>query len=341
LSAVLVVDRIDAEAERRLARSAEILRPAADDVAALAAAARDADAIIVRTSRLPAEVLAAGAGLRVVGKHGVGLDNIDVPFATERGIVVIHTPAANAIAVAEFTLACMLVLLRPIAEGRAALRSGAFSGNQSLVAQLEGAGLLGGELSDRRIGVVGWGTIGRRVGAVLAALGAVVLVHDPYVSADGIRASGGTPTRTLDELLVGSDIVTVHVPATPATASLLGERELGLMKPHAILINTSRGSVVDEEALAATLRENRLRAAAVDVYSAEPPSPDHPLLGLENALCTPHMAGATVESTRRMANEVVDGVLAVLAGRTPPGVANPEALGIPRTGREVDGISSR
>ena len=323
---ILLVDGIDAQAEMRLARSADVVRPPSGEAAAVAETAKNADGIIVRTSRVPAEVLAAAPRLRVVGKHGVGLDNIDVEYATERGIAVVNTPAANAIAVAEFTLASMLVLLRPLPQGRAALRSGVFAPDRPLVTQLEQAGLVGAELSGRTIGVVGWGAIGRRVGSVLRAFDATVLAYDPYVSADGIRAAAATPTATLEELLKASDIVTVHVPATPGTDGLLGARELGLMRPDSILVNTSRGSVVDEAALAAALRTNRLRAAAVDVYSAEPPPPDHPLLALENALCTPHMAGATIESTRRMSNEVVDGVLAVLAGRVPPGLANPEAL---------------
>jgi phosphoglycerate dehydrogenase-like enzyme len=323
---VLLVDGIEAQTEMRLARSAELIRPQSGEAAAVAEAATDVDAIIVRTSRVPAEVLAAGPHLRVVGKHGVGLDNIDVEFATERGIAVVNTPAANAIAVAEFTIASMLLLLRPLPEGRAALTRGAFAPDCPLVTQLEPAGLVGAELSDRTIGVVGWGAIGRRVGSVLRAFEATVLAHDPFVSTDGIRAAGASPAATLEKLLEASNIVTVHVPATPATDGLLGVRELGLMRPGSILVNTSRGSVVDEAALAAALRTNRLRAAAVDVYSTEPPPQDHPLLALENALCTPHMAGATVESTRRMSNEVVDGVLAVLAGRVPPGLANPEVL---------------
>jgi phosphoglycerate dehydrogenase-like enzyme len=127
-------------------------------------------------------------------------------------------------------------------------------------------------------------------------------------------------------LLSASDIVTLHVPATGSTAGLLGRRALGLMQPHAILVNTSRASVVDEEALVDALRNGRLGAAAVDVFTDEPPLPDHPLLALDNALCTPHLGGTTSEASERMANQVVDGVLDVLAGRVPEGIANPEVL---------------
>jgi D-3-phosphoglycerate dehydrogenase len=322
---VLVVDPIDERAESRLARVAEVVRPAGADHTALRTAAGAVEAIIVRTSRVTAELIAASPVLRVIGKHGVGVDNIDVASATAGGVVVVNTPTANAVAVAEFTVACMLMLLRPVEAGRHALRSNRFVCDRPLVAQLASTDLVGGELAARCVGVIGFGTIGRRVTSTLLALGSTLLVHDPYVPAELVVAAGASPA-SLDELLSRSDAVTVHVAATAATAGLVSARELALMRPHAILVNTSRASVVDESALVDALRERRIRAAAVDVFSDEPPPADHPLLSLDNALCTPHMAGGTVEASLRMANEVVDGVLAVLEGEAPGGVVNPEVL---------------
>jgi D-3-phosphoglycerate dehydrogenase len=326
LNRILLVDRIEALAEKRLAASAELVRPdgvTADDIAA---AVSDVDAIIVRTSPLPSTVLSHAARLRVIGKHGVGLDNVDVGYATERGIVVVHTPNANAAAVAEFTLACILLLLRPIIEGDRALRAGSFAEGNSLVEQAPRFGLVGREINGLTIGIVGWGAIGRRVGLAVSSLGARVVAHDPFVSDVDVRASGATPAPDLDDLLAIADVVTLHVPSTPQTAGLVGSRELSAMQQHAVLVNTSRGGVVDEEALAVALRKGTIRAAAVDVYSSEPPPTDYPLLSLENVICTPHIGGATTESLRRMAEDVVDGVLAVLAGDVPSGVANPQAL---------------
>jgi phosphoglycerate dehydrogenase-like enzyme len=325
---VLVVDPIDERAESRLARVAEVVRPAGADLTALASAAAP-EAIIVRTSPVTAELIAASPVLRVIGKHGVGVDNIDVASATAGGVVVVNTPNANAVAVAEFTVVCLLMLLRPVNPGGDALRSGKFVRDRPLVTQLGSNDLVGGELAARCVGVIGFGTIGRRVTSTLRALGSTLLVHDPYVPADLVVAAGASPA-SLDELLSKSDAVTVHVAATPDTIGLLSARELALMPPHAILVNTSRASLVDEAALVDALRERLICAAAVDVFSDEPPPPDHPLLALDNALCTPHMAGATVEASLRMANEVVDSVLAVLDGEAPGGMVNPEVLSGPR-----------
>jgi phosphoglycerate dehydrogenase-like enzyme len=328
---VVLADRIDARAEERLGVAAEIVLPEGIGEQALAEAVRGADAIIVRTSPLSARVIAAGDALRVIGKHGAGLDNIDVAFATAHGVVVVHTPAANATAVAEYTLACMLLLLRGIGQARDALRHGAFDLRRPPVGQIEERGLLGFELAGKRVGIVGWGATGRRVGSVAGALGADVFVYDPKVDDTEIRRSAAIPTQTLDELLAFADVVSLHVSATPETAGLIGSHELALLQPHAILVNASRGSVVDESALVDVLRGNRIRGAAVDDITPEHPPPDHRVLHLDNALCTPHMAGTTVEALRRMGEDVVDAVLAVLAGEIPTGIVNPEVI---QTGRQ-------
>jgi D-3-phosphoglycerate dehydrogenase len=324
---ILLVDRIEEIAEKRLAASAELVRPDGHTEDDLAVAVSQADAIIVRTSALTAQTLSRAQCLRVIGKHGVGLDNVDVGYATERGIVVVHTPDVNTAAVAEFTLCCILLLLRPIIEGDRELRKGSFLEGSSLVEQAARFALVGREIGGQTIGIIGWGAIGQRVGAAVASLGGQVLAYDPFVGTADLQAADALFVSELDELLARADVVTLHVPLTNQTAGLVGARELLVMPRHAVLVNTSRGGVVDEKALAAALGKGTIRAAAIDVYSSEPPPTDHPLFGLENVICTPHLGGATTEAVRRMAEDVVDGVLAVLAGDVPRGVANPQVLG--------------
>jgi phosphoglycerate dehydrogenase-like enzyme len=308
---VFLVDQIEARAEARLAASAEVVR--CDAPLHLADVISDVDGVIVRTSPLTADVLSRASRLRVIGKHGVGLDNIDVGFAAERGIAVVHTPAANAPAVAEFALACILLLQRPIIAAQQALRDGRYTPETSFVEQNAGLSLIGREVAGQTVGIVGWGAIGRRVGAAVLSLGAQVLVYDPLVSSNDVLAAHATPVHELDDLLASADIVTLHVPSTPQTIGLIGARELGVMRPHAVLVNSSRGAVVDEAALTAALEARTIRAAALDVFAHEPPPADHPLLAFDNVICTPHLGGATEESLARMAEDVVDGVLAALA----------------------------
>ena len=333
LNRILLVDRIEEIAEQRLGASAELVRSGGQSTNDIAAAASDVDAIIVRTSALTSEILAGAARLRVIGKHGVGLDNVDVGYATERGVVVVHTPNVNTTAVAEFTLCCILLLLRPIIAGEQALRTGAFRDGRSLVEQISRLALVGREIGGQTIGVIGWGAIGRRVGTAVSSLGARVVAYDPFLPTAALQAGDAVFVSELDDLLARADVVTLHVPLTPQTAGLIGSRELRVMQQHAALVNTSRGGVVDEEALATALGKGKIRAAAIDVFSCEPPPTDHPLFTLDNVICTPHLGGATTEAVRRMAEDVVDGVLAVLAGDIPRGVVNPQVVGMRASGR--------
>ena len=313
---VLVADAIDPDAEAWLSERCELSDPAAPLSA-------DHDAMIVRTTRIGSELLEAGSRLRVIAKSGSGTDNIDVATATRLGIVVTNCPGANARAVAEFSLTLILLMLRPVIPAAEWLRSTAIEG--SLVVATEAAGLVGWELSSRTIGIAGWGRTGARVGRACRALGARVIAHDPAKSTAEIESDGVTATETLDELLQSADVVSVHVPLNDSTRWLIGEPELARMRPHAALVNMSRGGVVDEDALAAALSSGRLRCAATDVFAEEPPRRDHPLLSLPNALCTPHMGGTTADALSRTAWSAVKAVDDVLAGRCPDNVVNPEA----------------
>lgn len=272
-----------------------------------------ADAVIVRLFPLTEETMAAAPRLRVIGRHGAGLDNVDLDAATRRNIPVVYVPHTHAISVAEHTVMLMQALAKRLLRLDDAVRRGEFHVRN----QIHGM-----ELEGKTLGVVGFGNIGRLVAAKCRAAFAMrILTYDPYLAPR-------TPVQaervaTLDALLRASDIVTVHVPLTQETRSLLGQAQLALLKPTALVINTSRGEIVDEEALAGALRAGKIAGAGVDVYGTEPPPSTHPLLSAPNTVLTPHAASHTDEALQRMAVSVASDVLAVLRGERPQYVANP------------------
>jgi D-3-phosphoglycerate dehydrogenase len=318
---VLIADPIHPRAEAWLGEHCEIVHPAGTESEDLISGLAGCVGLIVKTTAVTAEVLSASDRLRVVAKHGTGTDNIDIAAASERGVIVTNCPGENAVAVAEFTLACLLLMLRPIVAGAAWLRQSP-DGSGPLVQRSQEAGLIGEELSSQTVGIVGWGNIGRRVGAAARALGARVIAYDALLSQSQIRADGVEAAADLVGLLPVVDILSLHVPLSPATENLIGAAELAAMRPGASLINAARGGIVDENALAEALRSGHLRSAAVDTFAPEPPSPEHPLLALDNAICTPHIAGSTSQALMRMGMCAAQAVIDVLSGRSPMHVVN-------------------
>ncbi|HET8632097.1 MAG TPA: phosphoglycerate dehydrogenase [Thermomicrobiales bacterium] len=273
------------------------------------------EALIVRSeTRVTADLLAAGTALRVVTRAGVGTDNIDVPAATERGIVVLNTPGPNTIAAAEHTFGVLLALLRHIPRADASLRAGRWD-RKSFV---------GHELYGKTLGILGLGRIGREVAARALAFGMDVVAYDPYVPPAVAEALGATPLP-LAEVLARADVVTLHLPLQVETRGLLGARELALMKPTARLVNCARGGLVDEAALADALREGRLAGAALDVYEHEPPT-GSPLMGLDNVVVTPHLAASSVEAQHGVALVAAETTLAALRGELVPNAVNLPAV---------------
>jgi phosphoglycerate dehydrogenase-like enzyme len=250
--------------------------------------------------------------LRVLARVGVGVDTIDLEAATEAGVVVTTTPGANTVSVAEHAIALLLAVARSIPNADAAVRSSAWHRRRDL---------LGHDLSGSTVGIVGGGAIGRAVAKRLHAFDVELLVAD----AVPVDVEGATQVA-FDTLLERSDAITLHVPLFDATRHLIGERELALMKPGAILVNTSRGGIVDEAALAAALRSGHLLGAGIDVFSAEPPD-DSPLLQLTNVVLSPHVAGLSSDAIQAMLRAAASAVIAVLAGRVPEGVVNRDVLG--------------
>jgi len=279
---------------------------------------RDADGLLVRTAEVPASVIEAGARLRVIARHGVGYDNIDVGAATRRGVVVAITPRANALSVAEHVLALMFALAKRIMEYDRATRA-----NNWEIRNSYGAA----DLSGKTLGVLGMGRIGSLVcRKAKQGLDMEVLAYDPLVPREAMERAGARVVPTVREVLEAADVVTVHVPSTAETKGLIGEKELRAMKPTAFLINTARGPLVDEAALVKALREKWIAGAGVDVFDPEPPAAENPLFGLSNAIVTPHSAALTGECVMRMATHAAQAILDTLAGKRPEGVVNPEAM---------------
>jgi D-3-phosphoglycerate dehydrogenase len=275
------------------------------------------DAIISRTIKITAEAIAASPRLRIISKHGVGVDNIDVEAATARGVVVTAARAGNAQSVAEHVFAMMLCLAKRILPLDAGLRRG----------QWLKEGHAGGELAGKRLGIVGYGSIGRIVAPLARAFGMMVAVYDPYVAADAVPA-GIRRHERLDVLLAEADFVTLHCPLTKDTRGIVGAAQLRRMKPTACLINCARGGIVDEAALAAALKDGAIAGAGIDCFEREPAPADSPLWAMPNVVVTPHAAGSTAEAFDRVAVQSVENVLAVLDGRPldPACVVNPAVL---------------
>jgi phosphoglycerate dehydrogenase-like enzyme len=271
----------------------------------------DAVGAIVSTDPFQRGVLEASPKLKVIARVGVGVDTVDVDAATDCGVLVTTTPGANDETVADHTMALILGLVRRIAEHDRSLRDGRWD---------RGGALTPGDLRGATVGLVGSGRIGSGVVARLRPFGSTILVTDPALD----RPPEGSELVALDALLARSDVVSVHVPLLPQTRGLLGARELALMPPHAVLINTARGEVVDEDALVDALRSGRLAGAGIDAFAHEPPF-GSPLLELPNVIVTPHVGGLSVRSILAMTAQATASVVAVLRGEVPAGTVNPAA----------------
>lgn len=266
---------------------------------------KDCDGLIVRNrTRVDAEVLTAAPRLRVVGRLGVGLDNIDVDACAAREIKVIPATGANAQAVAEYVVATAFVLLR----GAYFATADVAAGRWPRAALSEGR-----EAADKTLGLVGFGGIGRRTAALARAVGMRVIAHDPIIPAeDRMWRDAGTERRELDDVLAEADVISLHVPLVDGTRAMIGAAQLQRMKKGAVLINTARGGIVDEAALAAALTSGHLGGAACDVFDTEPLPTGSPLAGAPNLILTPHIAGLTQESNARVSTMIARRVAGAL-----------------------------
>ena len=279
-------------------------------------ASQEARAILFKSKpRVTERLMASCPRLICVGRHGVGLDIIDLDAATRLGIAVVHAPGANSSAVAEHTLMLILALRKKlIPMDRATRRKEWGNDRHRGITELKGATL----------GIIGVGNIGRQVAPLARAFGMRVIGYDPYVPPDELERRGAEPVSELGALLGQADIVTCHAPLTPETRHMINRTAIARMKAGAIFINTSRGPVHDERALFEALTTGKLRGAGLDVWEEAPPSTDNPLLALDNVVCTAHVAGVTEESSRIMATQVASEILRVLRGEKPTVLGNPD-----------------
>ena len=318
---VLVVQPVHPAGLELLRQVAEIVVPEDPSPRVLLRYVGDVVGILVRTSPIPAEVIEAAPHLRVIARHGVGVDNIDVAAATRRGVAVAYTPTANVTSVAEHTLVLMGALAKQLLPYDRATRTGGWAIRDRHRAV---------ELSGKTLGLVGLGRIGREVARrARAAYDMTVVAYDPYVEPSVFEDLRVRRAASLDQVLQEGDVVSLHIPLTEATRHLIGAEQLAKMKPTAFLINTSRGPVVDEAALTEALRSGRIAGAALDVFHEEPPPAHHPLWELPNVVVTPHSAALTAEGAIRMATGAAQAIVDVLQGRRPEHLVNPQVYAEP------------
>lgn len=275
-------------------------------------------AIMVRQGKITAQVIQASPNLKVIAKHGVGVDNVDLRAASDRGIPVLRAMGSNSLAVAEHTVAMMLALIKdlPLLDG--AMRRGEWPKPNHM----------GRDIAGRRVGLVGYGAIGQHTARLISCLGMHVTVFDPMASADSVSPYGFT--NDLDTLVAQSDIVSIHCPLTDQTRNLVDARRLSLMRPDAFVINTARGGVINEEALANALHSKVIAGAALDSFSVEPLDPASILFAAPNLIMTPHIGGTTVGAADAMAVIAAEHIVSVLDGNPPDArsLANPHDLGV-------------
>ena len=327
---VVLCGRIHSDGQALLEREARVILTEDLSEANVLALARDAQGVLFRSKPLCSErLMAACPRLKVVGRHGVGLDIVDIPAATRLGVAVVHAPGSNSQAVAEHALMLMLMCAKRAVEVDKWTRAGDWRARGDAANE---------ELAGKTLGIVGIGNIGRRVAKFTGALGMRVLAYDKYVPDDEVRRRGAEPVTSLEALLPQVDVLTCHTPLTDETRAMVNERSLGLMKRGAILVNTSRGPVQDERALFKALATGQLAAAGIDVFEEEPTPLDNPILNLPNVVVSPHVAGVTREATRRVGIQVASEMLRVLRGERPEVLVNPDVaarLGLREPGHAV------
>ena len=290
---IALLKRFGAQVDVRTGLTPDELRAAVDSY----------DALIVRSeTRLTREVIEAADKLQVIGRAGIGVDNIDLEAATEKGVVVVNAPTGNVISATEHAIALMLALARHIPDANASLKGGRWERER----------FLGLEVRGKTLGIVGLGQVGSEVARRARGLEMRVLAHDPFVPEERAR-SLGVDLVPFKQLLRESDFLTVHTTLTEGTRHLIGEAELREMKPTALIINTARGGIVDEEALETALKEGRLAGAALDVFETEPLT-SHPLFSNPLVVVTPHLAASTTEAQERVSQDVAEQIIAVMKG---------------------------
>lgn len=311
---VLIVQPIH-EAGVNLLKSAglEVVYASSPDPKIVAREIKGIDGVIVRTAPFTSEIIEQADSLKVISRHGVGVDNVDLESASKKGIFVLNTPGVNDVSVAEHTIAIMLALSKRIKDIDKAVRVGNFNIREeySII-----------DIDGKTLGIIGFGRIGSLVAKKCKnAFNMKILVYDPYVDREKVKEVDGELVD-LETLLKNSDFVSIHAPLSNETRGLIGEKELRMMKPSAFIINMARGPIWDEKAVAKALLEGWIKGAGTDVFEEEPPGRDNVLLKLDNIVLSPHMAALTKECVIRMAVGSAQGVIDVLTGKKPRNIVN-------------------
>ncbi len=314
---VLIAEKLAQSAMDVLGSDVEVRHVDGADRSALLPALADADAVLIRSATtIDAEALAAAPRLKVVARAGIGLDNVDVPAATARGVLVVNAPQSNIITAAEHAIALLLSVARQIPAAHATMAAGEWKRSK----------FSGVEIAEKTVGVVGLGRIGQLFAARIAAFGTTVIAYDPYLQ-PARAAALGVQLVDLPTLLRQSDIISIHLPKTPETLGLIGAAELATVKPGVLIVNAARGGLIDEQALADALASGRVAGAGIDVYVKEPPATDNPLLSAPNVVLTPHLGASTAEAQDKAGTAVAKSVKLALRGDFVPDAVNVAASG--------------
>ncbi|MEV7226566.1 MULTISPECIES: phosphoglycerate dehydrogenase [Polymorphospora] len=314
---VLIAEELAPAALDVLAHDFDVRHVDGTDRVALLAALAEADAVIVRSAtQIDAEAVAAAPRLKVVARAGVGLDNVEVPAATARGVMVVNAPTSNIVSAAEQAVALLLAVARNTASASAALKAGEWKRSK----------YTGVEVQGKTVGVVGLGRIGVLFAQRIAAFGTRLIAYDPYIQ-PARAAQLGVRLVGLEELLRESDFISIHLPKTPETVGLIGEKELAIVKPGVRIVNAARGGLVDEQALADAIAEGRVGGAGVDVYAKEPCTAS-PLFAFDNVVATPHLGASTAEAQDKAGLAVAKSVKLALQGEFVPDAVNVQAGGV-------------
>src|SRR3954468_8738010 len=314
---VLIAEELAPAALDVLADDFDVRHVDGTDRPGLLAALAEADALIVRSAtKVDAEAVAAAPRLKVIARAGVGLDNVDVPAATARGVMVVNAPTSNIVSAAEQAIALLLAVARNTASASAALKNGEWKRSK----------YTGVEVQGKTVGVVGLGRIGVLFAQRMAAFGTRLIAYDPYIQPAragqlGVRLVG------LDELLRESDFISIHLPRTPETVGLIGEKELAIVKPDVRIVNAARGGLIDEQALADALAEGRVGGVGIDVYGKEPCT-SSPLFAFDNVVATPHLGASTHEAQDKAGLAEAKSVKLALQGEFVPDAVNVQAGGV-------------
>jgi D-3-phosphoglycerate dehydrogenase len=314
---IFLTEPIHEDGVKLLETVGQVILASAKDEETIIREAADCDAILIRSAKITKNIINSIPNLKVVAKHGIGVDNIDVKAATEKGVMVVNAPESNINSVAEHALAMILALSKNLVIMDKKTRNDEFASRNKIICM---------ELKGKTIGLVGLGKIAKLLAKKLKSLDVDIIAFDPYIDGEKAKELGVKLVNNLDELLEKSDFVSLHIPLTEENKKIIGKEKLSKMKKSACLINVARGEIVDEKALYEALKENIIRGAALDVFEQEPPSADNPLFQLENIILSPHNAALTSEALVAMATDSAQGIVECLKGEIPKHLVNTYVL---------------